>query len=81
MVLNPVNFQDVINEIILSVGETSRLYFHTCLMRVTLWATAQTNRERERDLLSQETVICNLSVSGHLLDSGRKVRQIHLDRK
>lgn len=22
----------------------SRLYFHTCLMRVTLWATAQTNR-------------------------------------
>lgn len=35
----------------------------------------------EGDLLSQDKVICNLSVSGHLLDSRRRVRLIHLDKK
>lgn len=35
----------------------------------------------EGDLLSEDKVICNLSVSGHLLDSRRRVRLIRLDRK
>lgn len=35
----------------------------------------------EEDLLSWEKVMCDLSVSGHLLDSRRTVKLIHLDRK
>lgn len=38
-------------------------------------------KSTERDLLPQDEVIRNLSVSGHLLDSGRRVRLIHLGRK
>lgn len=56
-----------------------RLYFHTRLMCVTQWVTAL-NQQREISV-PQKQVMCSRSVSGHLLDSRRKMRQIHLDRK